>query len=218
MPKVKEERYDEMQRLENVLEYTDIEEGEESPAGRWHSDIFGNDNPITLELACGKGEYSTGLAEKNTDRNYIGIDIKGNRMWVGATYALENDLNNVRFFRAFIDHLDQHFGENEVDEIWILFPDPYIKKARKRLTAPKFLKLYRKVLKPGGSIHLKTDSRLLFEYTREVIGEKELTLHECITDVYAEKPDDPVLSIQTYYEGMHLEKGKKIKYLRFSLD
>lgn len=218
MPKVKEERYDEMQRLENVLEYTDIEEGEPSPAGRWHSDIFENENPITLELACGKGEYSTGLAEKNPDQNYVGIDIKGNRMWVGATYALENDLNNVRFFRAFIDHLDRHFGENEVEEIWILFPDPYIKKARKRLTAPKFLKLYKKVLKPGGIIHLKTDSRLLFEYTREVIENERLQLHECITDVYAEKPEDPVLSIQTYYEGMHLEKGKKIKYLRFSLD
>lgn len=218
MPKIKEQRFEDMKRFKNVSEYTDFEEGKPNPSGKWGSDIFGNDHEIVLELACGKGEYSTSLAERNPDKNYIGIDIKGNRMWVGATYAQEHDLKNVHYFRAFIDHLDKYFGENEVDEIWILFPDPYPKKERKRLTAPKFLELFRKVLKPGGFIHLKTDSDVLYEYTLEVIEEEDLNLIQNIPDIYRECPEDPVLTIKTYYEKKHLEKGKTIKYLRFSLN
>lgn len=208
---------EEMKELSNVLEYTDFEDEQPSPKGRWHSDIFKNKNPIVLELACGKGEYSIGLAELEPGKNYIGIDIKGNRMWVGATTALEKGLDNVRYFRAFIDHLPRYFEKGDVSEAWIIFPDPYIKKERKRLTSPKFLKTFREVMEPDTVINLKTDSELLYEYTREVIEEQNLELLEDIPNVYQTHSDHPKLSIQTYYEGMHLEKGKTIRFLSFRL-
>lgn len=215
MPKLKEERMEELPKLDNTLVYTEFNEENPAPRGKWNSEVFKNDHPIVLELACGKGEYSTGLAELEPDKNYVGLDIKGNRMWVGATEALENNLDNVRFLRCFIDHLDQFFGENEVDEAWIVFSDPYLKKERKRLTHPKFLKLYRKVMKPGGIIHLKTDSDVLYEYTKEIIKQEALELLDDEPDVHKNRPDDPRLSIITYYEQMHLERGKTIKYLKF---
>ncbi|MEX0608651.1 MAG: tRNA (guanosine(46)-N7)-methyltransferase TrmB [Balneolaceae bacterium] len=218
MPKIKEQRMEDMQRYENVLEYTDYEEDSASPKGKWNKEIFQNEKPIVLELACGKGEYSLNLAQLHPEKNYIGIDIKGNRMWVGATKAQEKDLNNVRYFRAFIDHLDQFFAAGEISEAWIVFPDPYIKKERKRLTSQKFLKLYRKVFKPGAIIHLKTDSDLLYEYSKEVIAAEELELLKDIPNVYKTHPDDPVLSIKTFYEKKHLKEGKSIKYLSFRLD
>ena len=138
-------------------------------------------------------------------------------MWVGATEALEKGLDNVRYLRCFIDHLDQFFGKNEVSEAWIVFSDPYIKKERKRLTAPKFLKTYRKVMKPGAVIHLKTDSDVLYEYTKEIIEQENLNLLDDEQDVHKNRPKDPKLSILTYYEEMHLEKGKTIKYLKFQI-
>lgn len=217
MPKIKEERMEELPKLKNTLVYTEFDEKKPAPRGKWNSEVFENDQPIVLELACGKGEYSIGLAEHEPDKNYVGLDIKGNRMWVGATEALDKDLKNVRFLRCFIDHLDQFFGENEVDEAWIVFSDPYIKKERKRLTHPKFLKLYRKVMKPGAVINLKTDSDVLYEYTKEVIGQEGLELLVDEPNVHKNRSDDPKLSIITFYEQMHLEKGKTIKYLSFRI-
>lgn len=218
MPKIKEERMDDMQRYKNVLEYTDYENGKPSPIGKWQKEIFKNENPIVLELACGKGEYSVTLAQLQPDRNYIGIDIKGNRMWVGATKALEKELSNVRYFRAFIDHVDKYFEKGEVEEAWIVFPDPYIKKERKRLTSPKFLDTFRKIMKTGAVINLKTDNDLLYEYTKEVIADQQLEILDDVPDVYKMRPHDPVLTIQTFYEKKHLEEGKTIKFVSFKLD
>jgi tRNA (guanine-N7-)-methyltransferase len=217
MPKIKEQRMEELPKLDNTLIYTDFTPENPAPKGKWNTDVFEKDQPIVLELACGKGEYSIGLAEIEPDKNYVGIDIKGNRIWVGATEALEKGLDNVRYLRCFIDHLDQFFGENEVSEAWIVFSDPYLKKARKRLTAPKFLKTYRKVMKQGAVIHLKTDSDVLYEYTKEIIAEEGLNVLDDEPDVHKNRPDDRKLSILTYYEEMHLEKGKTIKYLKFEL-
>ena len=217
MPKIKEERMEELPKLENTLIYTEFDEDHPAPKGRWNSEVFGKDQPIVLELACGKGEYSIGLAEIEPEKNYVGLDIKGNRMWVGATEALEKGLDNVRYLRCFIDHLDQFFGEDEVDEAWIVFSDPYLKKERKRLTHPKFLKHYRKVMKPGSVIHLKTDSDVLSDYTKEIIKQEQLELVDDESNVHQNRHGDPKLSILTYYEQMHLEKGKTIKYLAFKI-
>ncbi len=218
MPKIKEKRMEQIRALENVFEWSDYNSKNPFPSGTWNSNIFQNDHPIVLELACGKGEYSIGLARLYSDKNLIGFDIKGNRMWVGATKAIENNLNNVRFFRAYIDHLDQFFTEKEIDEIWIIFPDPQLNKDRKKLTSPKFLELYRPLLKMGARINLKTDSPELYEFTKDVIEEEDLILHRDIADVYKECPNDPELSIKTYYEGLHLKKGRNIRFLSFSLD
>lgn len=218
MPKIKHERMEEIRHMENVFEWSDYNSAHPFPKGTWNSGIFGNDHPIVLELACGKGEYSRGLGKLYPNKNFIGFDIKGNRLWVGAKQALEQGLDNVRYFRAYIDHLDQFFDENEIDEIWIIFPDPQLKKDRKKLTSPKFLQLYRPLLKKGATINLKTDSPELYEFTKEVIEEQGLNLHRDIGDVYKECPDDPELSIRTYYEGMHLKKGRTIRFLSFSLD
>ncbi len=217
MPKIKKRRFEEMRAKENVFEWTDYNSANPFPKGSWNPGVFQNSNPIVLELACGKGEYSVGLAQLYPDKNLVGVDIKGNRMWVGATEAQEKGLDNVRYLRAYIDHLDQFFAEEEVDELWILFSDPYIRKERKRLTAPKFLALYRKFLKPGGIINLKTDSDVLYEYTKEIIEEENLELLRDISDVHNECPDDPELSIKTYYERMHLKNGKPSKFLSFKL-
>lgn len=217
MPKVKQKRFNEMRKLENVFEWTDYHSIKPFPSHTWQSEIFKNEKPIVLELACGKGEYSNGLAEIHPDKNFIGVDIKGNRMWVGATEALEEGRDNIRFLRAYIDHLDQYFEEKSISEIWILFPDPQLNKERKRLTSPKFLTLYRKFLKPGAIIKLKTDSTELYEYTQEVIEEEKLELVEDLPDVYKTHADHPELSIKTYYEGMHLKKGKTIHFISFKL-
>jgi tRNA (guanine-N7-)-methyltransferase len=217
MPKIKEQRMEELPNLDNTLVYTEFSKENPTPKGKWNSEVFDKVQPIVLELACGKGEYSIGLAEIEPDKNYVGLDVKGNRLWVGAKQALGKGLGNVRYFRSYIDHLDLYFGENEVDEAWIVFSDPYIKKKRKRLTHPKFLKLYRKVMKPRSVIHLKTDSDVLYEYTKEIILKEELELIADEPDVHKNCPDDPKLSIITYYENMHLENGKTIKYLAFRL-
>ena len=219
MGKNKLERFSEIGEFDHVYELTDFEEGVDKPGGRWRSEIFGNDHPITLELACGKGEYTLALAERFPGINVIGIDIKGARIWKGAKRALKKDLDNVRFLRIYIDHLDQYFDRNEVDEIWITFPDPYPRysKRNKRLTAPKFLKIYQRVLKPEGKIHLKTDSRQLYEFSLEKLDETGCHIEQRIEDIYQEDPEDPLLTIRTYYEKKHLEAGKAISYLRFTL-
>ncbi len=206
-----------MRTKDNVFDWEDYRDGSPFPKGTWGSEIFENDNPIVLELACGKGEYSVGLAKLNPDKNYIGIDIKGSRMWVGATLAEEKELHNVRFLRAYIDHADQFFAANEVAEIWIIFPDPYINKEKKRLTSPKFLSIYRKFLKPGGVINLKTDSDLLYEYTKEVIEQNNLEILADIDDVHSRYARHPELSIRTHYEKIHLKNNKTIKFVSFKL-
>jgi len=189
--------------------------------GKWHQDYFKNENPIVLELGCGKGEYTIGLAKNNPGKNFIGVDIKGNRIWTGAKDALDNDLHNVGFLRTRIDFIEHGFGTAEVSEIWITFPDPQPQKprARKRLTNPLFLNRYKKLLKPGGIVHLKTDSTSFYEYTLEVIAEEKLELLFATNDLYNNCPPgrEELINIKTYYEKLFTEKGEKIKYCSFRL-
>ncbi len=189
--------------------------------GRWHSDYFKNFNPIVLELGCGKGEYTIGLSENNHSKNYIGVDIKGNRIWVGAKYAIENNLNNVAFLRTRIDFIEHCFLENEIDEIWITFPDPQPQSTRKRsrLTNPLFLNRYKKILKKGGLIHLKTDSTSLYEYTLQVIEENKNLIIWQTDNLYQNCPDNrqELIQIKTHYEKLFTDKGENIKYICFTL-
>jgi tRNA (guanine-N7-)-methyltransferase len=189
--------------------------------GNWHAAVFKNDNPIVVELGCGKGEYTIGLAEKNPSKNFIGVDIKGNRIWSGAKQALENKLNNVAFLRTKIDFTDYCFAENEVSEIWITFPDPQPQKARarQRLTNPIFLNRYKTMLKPGGLVHLKTDSTSMYEYTLEVIKENNHTLLFSTDNLYQNCPADrqELIAIKTHYEKLFTDKGEDIKYCCFQL-
>lgn len=220
MAKNKQKKFDDVARFENVFEYTDFqEENLEKPKGKWNSEIFKNKNPIVLELACGKAEYTVNLARKYPGKNFIGIDKKGWRIWSGAKVAIDESLTNTHFIRMFIDHLDEYFAPNEVDEIWIIFPDPFLRGSREsnRLTAPKFLNIYKKILKPGAIIRLKTDSPELFSYTLEVIESEQCKIIDRVDDVYKERPDDDELSIKTFYEQMHLQKGKTISYIAFQL-
>lgn len=186
--------------------------------GHWSS-FFGNTNPIILELGCGKGEYTTGLARKYPEKNFIGVDIKGARMWRGAKTSKEEGLKNVAFLRTRIEWIGSFFGTGEVDEIWITFPDPQLKKRRtkKRLTHPVFLEQYRKFIKPVGLIHLKTDNAFLYNYTLEVAQYNKLDIRTASDDVYREYPGHLATEIQTFYEQQFLEEGKKIHYLSFSL-
>ncbi|MDZ7721212.1 MAG: tRNA (guanosine(46)-N7)-methyltransferase TrmB [Balneolaceae bacterium] len=216
--KNKLQRFEDIARFQNVFEYTDFED-EPTPKGEWHKKIFENDNSIVLELACGKAEYTIYFAENNPNKNYIGIDLKGNRIWKGAKYALNQELNHVRFIRMLIDHLEDYFEKSEVDEIWITFPDPHPRgsRSRQRLTSPKFLEIYRNVLKPGGLIHLKTDSDLLFNFTLETIEEEGCEIIKKVDDIYKEEPDNELLTHKTFYEKKHLKAGKTIHYVSFTL-
>lgn len=192
--------------------------------GKWNQEYFKNDHPIVLELGCGKGEYSVGLAKHYPNKNFIGVDIKGNRMYIGATQALEENLKNVAFCRTKIDFINDAFAENEIDEIWLTFSDPQRKKPNKRLTAVPFIERYRKLLKPGGIIHLKTDSTLLFEYTELQIKKHNYECLELTWDLYSELPEnlDPVtkdiLHIKTHYEQLFTAKGEVIKYCKFKIN
>ena len=189
--------------------------------GKWHNNYFKNNNPIVLELGCGKGEYTVGLAQHHPDKNYIGVDIKGNRIWTGAKYAIENNLINVGFLRTKINFIDYCFQENEVDEIWITFPDPQPQKPRskQRLTHKLFLDRYKKILKKDGIVHLKTDSTSLYEFTLEVIGENKLPLIWHTNNLYKNCPADrqELITIKTYYEALFTAKGEDIKYICFKL-
>lgn len=205
--------------FQNVLQYTELQ-SDAPPAGRWGRDIFPKEQPLTLELACGKGEYTLNLAQRNPDRNYVGVDLKGPRIWLGAKKALEKNLSNVRFLRAYIDHLDHFFAPGEVDEIWITFPDPFIKKMSRRsnrLTSPKFLNIYKKILKPGGIIHLKTDSAILFQFTIDTVEQTGGSILRRVDDIYSDCPEDDLLTIQTFYEKSHLKAEKRIRYLSFQI-
>lgn len=188
--------------------------------GRWNADFFRNDNPIVLELGCGKGEYTVALAERDPSRNYIGIDIKGARMWRGAKIATERGMTNVGFLRTRIEFINALFAEGEVSEIWITFPDPQLKtrRAKKRLTSPLFLEYYSKMLRPDGWINLKTDSKHLFGYTNYVVSRYGLPCEVSNPDIYGSGFADEVLTVKTAYERMFLERGLPITYTRFSLD
>ena len=185
--------------------------------GRWNEEIFNRKAPITIELGCGKGEYTVGLARSNSDRNYIGVDIKGARMWRGAKTVEEEDIANAAFLRTEIENINHFFTPGEVDEIWITFPDPQMQKVRKRLTSTRFLQLYREILKPGGVINLKTDSPFLYEYTRRVVDINAFEVLTNTADLYGSGLADPVSSIKTFYEQQWLSRGKSIKLLSFRL-
>jgi len=210
MSKPKLIKFAEYNSFENTLDVSD------KTKGRW-SEIFGNPNPIVIELACGKGDYTIGLARLNPEINYIGIDIKSNRMWTGAKTAIVESISNVRFLRIPIDSIIDYFGPNEVSEIWITFADPQPQKERKRLSSFKFLNLYRQVAPASALVNVKTDSELFFESTLEQIKRDSLKLWICYDDVYSLDPVPLILQIQTYYERMWLEMGRTIKYCQFTL-
>lgn len=205
-------RFEELKGFPNVLQFP------EGMAGKWDA-FFNNQNGITLELACGKGEYAVGLGLLYPTRNFIGIDLKGNRIWVGAKKALQNQLTNVGFLRTQIDQLTEYFAPGEVHEIWITFPDPQLRwsKTKKRLTHPKFLRLYQHVLAPGGKIHLKTDSPELYQFTKLVIEMYSCTLHTDFDNVYKQPELSEDLKIKTHYESLDIAQSNRIHYLAFSL-
>lgn len=207
------QRFAEVADFDHVIEHTDSSK----PQGRWQRDIFGNDQPITLELACGTGAYTLELARRNPDRNYIGIDIKGARIWKGAKKAKAEDLDNVRFARIYIDHLNEYFAEDEVDEIWITFADPFPRSGDRnnRLTHPKFLILYKQVLRSGGKIHFKTDDPNFFDYTRQSVAGFGGSVVLTIEDIYKHELEDEQITIQTDFERKHLANGRTIHYCKF---
>ncbi|GAC1380603.1 MAG: tRNA (guanosine(46)-N7)-methyltransferase TrmB [Ginsengibacter sp.] len=213
MGQKKLKRFSEIKSFSNVLEYP------ENMKGRWHN-YFKNSNRIVLELACGKGEYTVGLAKLYPNQNFIGVDIKGNRMWAGAKYALENNLNNASFLRTHIDKIENYFDKEEVSSIWITFPDPQLRKSRakKRLTHPYYLRNYLKILTSTGYIHLKTDSPDLYEFTKHVISFFDLSISDDVPNVYATENVSEELSIKTHYEKLDIAKSSKIFYLSFALN
>ena len=185
--------------------------------GKWNQEYFHNTNPIVLELGCGKGEYAVGLASRFPDKNYIGIDCKGARMWTGATQATTLGLSNVAFLRTDIELINSFFAENEVSEIWITFPDPQMKKVRKRLTGTRFLSLYRNILCDGGLVHLKTDSPFLYTYTHALVQGNNFVTDIDTDNLYSSDIVDDILDIKTYYERQWLSRGLTIKYIKFHL-
>ena len=214
------QRFEEVAEFDHVLEHTDFQDADEiKPKGIWKLDIFGNEHPIILELACGTGAYTLELARRNPHQNYIGIDIKGARIWKGAKNAKAEDLGNVRFMRMFIDHLDEYFDRGEVDEIWITFADPFSRAGdrKKRLTSPRFLKQYQQILEAGQPVHFKTDDTPFFDYTCRKVEQQGGTVVKKVEDIYSDSPKDDILTIKTTYEKKHLRAGKKISYCKFLL-
>jgi tRNA (guanine-N7-)-methyltransferase len=207
-------------RLAELETFSNVYQLRKDLKGKWNESVFKNCHPVTLELACGKGEYSLALAQQFPSRNFIGIDIKGARLWRGAKTALDLALPNVAFLRTYIDHLPDYFSRGEVEEIWILFPDPYREKskARKRLTSSFFLQQYRQVLSPGATLHLKTDDEGLFHFTLETLEQWKAKILFQSDDLYSSSLPQQVLAVQTFYEKQHLEKKKTIKYLAFQLN
>lgn len=206
-------RFEELKTFPNVLQYP------ENMQGKWHA-FFQNNNPITLELACGKGEYALGLGRLCPDKNFIGVDIKGNRIWKGAKTALTEKLKNVAFLRTQIDKLTDYFFKDEVSEIWITFPDPQLRfsKMKKRLTHPKFLRLYKNIMQENGTIHLKTDSPDLYNFTKAVVDLYGLKITEDKDDLYQEENLSKVLQIKTHYENLDIAQSNKVHYLAFRLN
>lgn len=205
-------RFEELKGFPNVLQFP------QGIAGKW-SGFFNNEQKITLELACGKGEYAVGMGLLYPGRNFIGVDLKGNRIWVGAKKALQHELRNVGFLRTQIDQVSEYFAAGEIEEIWITFPDPQLRwsKVKKRLTHPKFLRLYQQILKPGGLIHLKTDSPELYQFTKLVTEMYDCTIHTDYDNVYLQTEIPEELKIKTHYEGLDIAGSNRIHYLCFSL-
>ena len=220
MGKNKLKKFAEMDTFDNVFQYPfAIVERDGFPLkGRWKSDFFKNDNPIVLELGCGKGEYAVGLARRFPEKNYIGVDIKGARMWTGAKAAVKEGISNVAFLRTNIELINRFFEPGEVSEIWITFPDPQMKKVRKRLTSTRFLDLYRDILVADGIVHLKTDSPFLYTYTDALVKLNELPTEVNTSDLYNSDIVDDILEIKTFYEQQWLDRGLTIKYIKFHLD
>lgn len=226
--KRKLEHFAEMKSFPNVFEpeTEEVFRKDYKMKGRWRTSFFKNDHPIVLELGCGKGEYSVGMARKYPDKNFIGIDIKGARMWRGSKTCLEENIQNVAFLRTRIEFIESCFKKDEVDEIWITFPDPQPKdrQEKKRLTGSLFMNRYRNFLKPEGIVHLKTDSDFFYNFTREEIEKHRYLILEDTADLYAEKLEQldedtkEILSIRTHYEKIFSEKGHKIHYLKFKLN
>ena len=219
MGKNKLRKFAEMETLECVFQFpfSTVVEGACPMRGKWNETYFRNSNPIVLELGCGKGEYAVALGQRFPDKNYIGVDIKGARMWTGAKQVAAQGLKNVAFLRTSIELIDRMFAPGEVSEIWITFPDPQMKKVNKRLTSTRFLDNYRRILKPDGIVHLKTDSPFLYTYTNELVKINHLQVEVNTDDLYHSGIADDILEIKTYYERQWLSRGLTIKYLKFHL-
>lgn len=221
MGKKKLSRFRELERLDRVFQppFEEVFGKDYQLKGRWCKEVYGNHHPLVLELGCGKGEYTVGLARKHPEKNFMGLDIKGARIWTGAKAAQQEGLHNVAFLRTRIDFINAFFARDEVDEIWITFPDPQEKKRRlkKRLTGAGFLNRYRAFLKDGGKIHLKTDNPALYRDTLDLVHYNGLTVEDQTSDLYGEGWNDERVSIQTFYEKHFLDEGIKINYLCFRL-
>lgn len=220
--KNKLQRFAENETFENVIqpEFEEVFRKDYKLKGTWQRTYWKNENPIVLELGCGKGEYTVALAEKFPQKNFIGVDIKGARFWRGAKTALEKGMKNVAFLRTRIEFVDSFFGKDEIEEIWITFPDPQLseRRAKKRLTSPRFLNMYRGMLKQNAVINLKTDSKELFDYTKTVLEYNKQEILIATDDLYNSQYCDEILSIKTHYESFYLTQGKKITYIQFRLN
>ena len=220
MSKNKLRKFEEIRQFANVTEFVPPLPEAFDFKGTWGEAVFGNDHPLHLELACGKGEYAIALGMMYPKQNFIGIDIKGSRIWNGAKKALQKGIENVHFLRMYIDHISEVFAEGEVNDIWITFPDPYLRESdeKKRLTSPKFLSLFRKIAKPETCIHLKTDDPTLYSYTLGVIEDEHLPLLKNIGNIYkSSEAAEELTSVQTFYEKKHLKADKSIRYICFRL-
>jgi tRNA (guanine-N7-)-methyltransferase len=221
MVKNKLERFAEMETLPNVVQvpYDEVYHKDFKYKGNWKQLFFKNNNPLVLELGCGKGEYTIGLAKQFSEKNFLGIDIKGSRMWVGAKKAISESQQNVGFLRTRIELIGSFFSSEEVDEIWITFPDPQFKKSwtKRRLTSSRFLTLYRKFLKQDGVVHLKTDNFPLFCYTKDLLKYNNLQIISQTDDLYSSDFANAVFGIKTFYESRFLDEGLKITYLKFNI-
>ena len=219
MGKNKLKKFTEMATFENVIQasYYESKQPDHRLKGNWNGLFFSKHQPIVLELGCGKGEYTVALAELLPAFNYIGVDIKGARMWKGAKQALADELKNVGFLRTGIHFIEQFFAPSEVEEIWLTFSDPQMKNARKRLTSSYFMEQYRRILKKDGIVHVKTDSRFQYEYTLAMVRINEFELIACSTNIDGEMPDDKILAVQTFYEKQWRERGLPIRYLAFRI-
>jgi len=225
MGKAKLKKFQDLNEFSNVFQNTDWHKrncinycGENiNIKGNWRKIVFENDKPIVLELACGKGEYTVAMAQTYPNQNFIGIDLKGNRIWKGAKYALELNLSNVHFFRTRIELLSHFFDTQEINDIWITFPDPHLRgtKAQSRLSSERYLNIYKPLLAVGATINLKTDSKPLYDFTKLTINKLNLNLVTDIEDIYSHQNIPEILNIKTYYEKKHLANGLKIYYLKF---
>jgi tRNA (guanine-N7-)-methyltransferase len=217
MGKNKLQKFDDMRCYPHVFQFpfSVLKEKGFEMKGRWNELFFKNEHPVVLELGCGKGEYTVGLGKLFPEKNFIGVDIKGARMWSGAKQVLEDKLSNVAFLRTHIELINHFFASDEISEIWLTFPDPQMNKVNKRMTSTRFMKLYREILKDSGLIHLKTDSNFMFTYTGELIKANHFPVNIQTEDLYNSRFTDNILSIRTFYEQQWLDRGLSIKYIQF---